>query len=107
MKQLVSRTRDHCETQLLRAFEKLVTPFDGHAFAPVDGMRVSSIPLAHDQMGSHGFVIDGFGVRVGYATDLGRVPQRLIDRFCDLDMLAIESNYDPDMQMSSSRPWFF
>jgi hypothetical protein len=32
--------------------------------------------------------------------------QRLIDRFCELDLLAIESNYDPKMQVESPRPWF-
>src|SRR5438046_7166842 len=94
------------EPELIRAFEALVVPFDGHRFAPIEGIHFYSMPLAHDRMGSHGFLIDGFGVRVGYATDLGRVPQRLIDRFCDLDILAIESNYDPEMQINSSRPWF-
>jgi phosphoribosyl 1,2-cyclic phosphodiesterase len=94
------------EPEFVRAFESLVVPFDGQSFSPIDGLRVNSIPLAHDQMGSHGFLVEGFGVRVGYATDLGRVPQRLIDHFCDLDILAIESNYDPDMQLLSSRPLF-
>jgi phosphoribosyl 1,2-cyclic phosphodiesterase len=93
--------------ELVQAFEALLVPFDAsQAFSPIDGVQMHSIPLAHDQMGSHGFVIEGFGVRIGYATDLGRVPQRLIDRFCDLDMLAIESNYDPQMQMGSTRPWY-
>src|SRR4051812_46448911 len=63
------------EPELLRAFESLVVAFEGHHFAPIDGVQFHSIPLAHDRMGSHGFLIDGFGVRVGYATDLGRVPQ--------------------------------
>src|SRR5205823_2599798 len=94
------------EPELVEAFSALVVPFDGRCFSPIDPVQLDPLPLAHDRMGSHGFVIDGFGVRMGYATDLGRVPQRLIDRFCDVDLLAIESNYDPDMQMNSSRPWF-
>ena len=94
------------EPELVRAFEALVVPFDGRAFSPIDGLCANPIPLAHDRMGSHGFVIEGFGVRVGYATDLGRVPQRLIEHFGELDLLAIESNYDPQMQMDSARPWY-
>jgi len=94
------------EPELLGAFEALIVPFNGKRFNPIDGVSMHAIPLAHDRMGSHGFVIEGFGGRVGYATDLGRVPQRLIDRFCDLDLLAIESNYDPQMQLGSTRPWF-
>jgi phosphoribosyl 1,2-cyclic phosphodiesterase len=95
------------ETELAQAFAALIVPFDAsQSFAPVDGVHMHSIPLAHDQMGSHGFLVEGFGVRVGYATDLGRVPQRLVDRFCELDMLAIESNYDHEMQVNSPRPWY-
>jgi phosphoribosyl 1,2-cyclic phosphodiesterase len=94
------------EPEFIRAFEALIAPFNGKAFSPIDELKMQSIPLAHDRMGSHGFVIDGFGARIGYATDLGRVPQRLIDRFRDLDILAIESNYDPQLQEQSGRPWF-
>jgi phosphoribosyl 1,2-cyclic phosphodiesterase len=94
------------EPELIAAFKSLVVPFTGRAFSPIDGIRINSIPLAHDRMGSHGFLIDGYGARIGYATDLGRVPRRLIDCFCELDILAIESNYDPQMQENSGRPWF-
>jgi phosphoribosyl 1,2-cyclic phosphodiesterase len=86
--------------------EDYVATFDSDAFSPIDRLRFHPVPLAHDQEGSHGFVIEGFGCRVGYATDLGRVPSYLIDRFEDVDILAIESNYDPDMQVNSGRPWF-
>jgi phosphoribosyl 1,2-cyclic phosphodiesterase len=86
--------------------EALLRPFDASAFEPIDGLTFRALPLAHDQTGSHGFVIDGFDYRIGYATDLGHVPAQLHEQFVDLDLLALESNYDPDMQMQSSRPWF-
>jgi phosphoribosyl 1,2-cyclic phosphodiesterase len=82
-----------------------VVGFD-EMFEPMDGVRVDPISLAHDRDGSHGFLVEGFGCRVGYATDLGRVPQELVERFVDLDVLAIESNYDPIMQEQSGRPHF-
>jgi phosphoribosyl 1,2-cyclic phosphodiesterase len=87
-------------------FEELIVPFKAKNFSPIEGLEIESILLAHDRMGSSGFVINGFGARVGFATDLGRVPRRLIERFCELDILAIESNYDPEMQLSSPRPWY-
>jgi phosphoribosyl 1,2-cyclic phosphodiesterase len=87
------------------AAEPLVSGFDD-AFEPLDGLRTQAIPLAHDRTGSHGFVLDGFGCRVGWATDLGRVPAALHEHFCDLDLLALESNYDPQMQLISPRPSF-
>ena len=84
----------------------MISPFDGATFEPIERVTAQPIPLAHDRSGSHGFVIDGFGCRVGYATDLGHVPPILLDCFDDLDLLALESNYDEQMQHSSMRPQF-
>jgi phosphoribosyl 1,2-cyclic phosphodiesterase len=78
----------------------------GRAFHPLPGLSIEPLPLAHDRHGSHGFIIEGFGARIGYATDLGRVTPDLMERFCDLDILAIESNYDPVMEQTSARPTF-
>lgn len=66
----------------------------------------TSLHLPHDVAGTTGLLIEHNGLRVGYATDLGRVPPRMLEMFSDLDALAIESNYDPDMQLASSRPLF-
>jgi phosphoribosyl 1,2-cyclic phosphodiesterase len=84
----------------------LIRPFEAAPFSPIDRLTCDPIPFPHDQLGSHGFVVDGFGYRIGYATDLGRVPSYLFDRFRDLDCIALESNYDPQMQADSGRPLF-
>lgn len=84
----------------------LIQPFEARPFSPMKGMACDPVQFAHDQLGSHGFVLEGFGYRVGYATDLGRVPSGFFDRFRDLDCIALESNYDPGMQADSDRPWF-
>ncbi len=68
-----------------------------------DGVEVEPVLLAHDDLGAVGFVIEHANVRLGFATDLGRVPRTLLDAFVDLDAVAIESNYDPVMQMASPR----
>lgn len=71
-----------------------------------DVTTIESTLLAHDDVGTVGFVIDHAGTRLGYATDLGRVPKALFDRFTRLDALALESNYDVQMQQASARPAF-
>lgn len=83
-----------------------IRSFDANPFQPIDGLWARPIHLQHDQEGSHGFVMEGFGSRLGYATDLGSVPRHLLQHFCDLDLLALESNYDRQMQLDSARPWF-
>jgi phosphoribosyl 1,2-cyclic phosphodiesterase len=84
-------------------FLTLIVPFN-NTFTPLAGLQFDAIPLAHDREGSHGFVITHGDATIGFATDLGRVPPVLIQRFTGVDILAIESNYDLLMQRSSGRP---
>ena len=107
--ELRQRVRSFCSGQPdapAEAFCALVTGFAARPFQPIDGVNARPLAFDHDVTGSHGFVIDCDGTRLGYATDLGNVPDRLIERFRDLDILALESNYDPGMQLASARPWF-
>ena len=98
--------RRHVAPEHADAFDALLRPFDASPFEPLDGVTFEPVALAHDREGSHGFVIEGFDRRLGYATDLGHVPPHLLERLHGLDLLAIESNYDPAMQEGSGRPYF-
>ncbi len=68
------------------------------------GTAIETIQVPHDHLGSTAFVIDHRDTRLGFATDLGRVTPSLLDRFTRLDALAIESNYDPPLQLAAARP---
>jgi phosphoribosyl 1,2-cyclic phosphodiesterase len=85
-------------------------PFDG-AFEPVPGVRIESVMLSHDDLGVAVFRCEiGLSDRVsgsfGYATDLGRVTNEMVDHLRGVDTLAIESNYCPVLQENSARPAF-
>lgn len=80
------------------------TAGDGHGRSG-SGVLIRPVPLAHDRSGTFGFRVVADAARLGYATDLGRVPDSLVEAMADVDLLAIESNYDPRMQRESSRPW--
>ncbi len=67
---------------------------------------VSSVTLPHDDKATMGYRISHCGTEFGFATDLGLVPESLLDHFTNLDALAIESNYDKQMQLNSNRPSF-
>ncbi|MEM8834574.1 MAG: MBL fold metallo-hydrolase [Planctomycetota bacterium] len=84
------------------------TPFDDGSFDVAQGVRARSVHLAHDDLGVAAlrFDFDGEASTLGYATDLGRVTQPLIDAMGGVDVLAIESNYCPVMQRESDRPSF-
>lgn len=84
--------------------------FDHEAFdAPFEitpGVSVHPISFAHDAEGTTGFRFDCEAGRFGFATDLGHAPKHIFDLFHDLTLLAIESNYCPQLQVESNRPTF-
>jgi len=85
-------------------------PFD-EAFEAAPGVRIESVMLSHDDLGVAVFrceinLPDRDGASFGYATDLGRVTNQMVDHLRGVDVLAIESNYCPVMQENSGRPAF-
>ncbi len=91
-------------SELFRA--GLVHLFDGEEFQPIEHVHIKAVRLPHDDKGTSGFLLDTPRGRAGYATDLGHVPDELVESFIGIDMLLLESNYDPQMQLTSSRPRF-
>jgi ribonuclease BN (tRNA processing enzyme) len=65
---------------------------------------------AHDETGAVSFRIqvsrDAHTATLGFATDVGHADGALLEHLRDVDVLAIESNYCPRMQMASFRPPF-
>lgn len=59
----------------------------------------------HDAEESVAFVIHYRGLRLGLATDLGRVTQEVTNKLQNLDALLIESNHDVDMLDAGPYPW--
>jgi len=92
--------------KMLKSIQELIVAFRDESFEPLPGVHCRTMHLAHDKHGSHGFLIESGHSTIGYATDFGAVPETLIDFFAGVDILAIESNYDPDMQLQSARPQF-
>ena len=74
-----------------------------------DGITAHVASASHDQLGVavFRFQVEHCATPVlGYATDLGRVTDTLVDHLAGVHTLAIESNYCPKMQVSSGRPGF-
>lgn len=62
---------------------------------------------AHDELGAAAFRFEFVtGASLGFATDLGSVSDALIEHLGGVDVLAVESNYCPRMQIESDRPAF-
>ena len=68
-------------------------------------LRVRAVRTPHDEDGSTAFIIDTPAGRIGWATDLGAVPDELIEALTGVDLLGLECNYDEALQRESPRPW--
>lgn len=61
----------------------------------------------HDDLGTVAYRVEfPGGGALGFATDVGRCTQELVEHLRGVDVLAIESNYCPAMQLASARPDF-
>lgn len=90
----------------------LIRTFELADFEVAPGLTAAPIRLQHDRQGTIGYRLthraaaSDAATSVGFATDLGHAPQRLVDHFAGVDLLAIESNYDLQMQRDGDRPIF-
>ncbi|MEO0483221.1 MAG: MBL fold metallo-hydrolase [Planctomycetota bacterium] len=96
--------REGLLTRPILPFEETV---DLIADRPGD-LTADPLLLDHDQLGVAVFRIQARPLHraVGFATDLGRATPELHDHLRGVDLLAIESNYCPELQAESDRPDF-
>lgn len=76
------------------------------AFDLTPQTKVRPFELPHDQQGCVGYIFTHDERKLAFLTDLGHVPDEVLKQLKDLDILALESNYDPAMQKASPRPRF-
>ena len=82
----------------------LVEPFGDGLFLPLPGVTATTTRLQHDLQGTIGYRLSTRFGDIGFATDLGHAPPRLIAHLAGVDALCIEANYDERMTIHSSRP---
>ena len=75
-------------------------------FTSVDMVRVDALLGAHDDHGTCVFRLSHDVLELGWATDVGRFTQAMQAHLAGVHLLAIESNYDRDLQEHSDRPWY-
>ncbi len=76
----------------------------GHTF-DVGDVRVDPFPIPHDAAAPLGFVLQGEGVRVGIALDLGHATTLVVERLRGCHVLFVESNHDDRMLQAGPYPW--
>jgi phosphoribosyl 1,2-cyclic phosphodiesterase len=83
-------------------------PFEPGASFDAGPWRVHTTPVPHDVDDAAAFVAEWAGggppLRVGYATDLGRAPDALVELLRGADAFVLESNHDEHMLRTGPYP---
>lgn len=90
----------------------LVRPYENlKPFPLTPAVAAVPVQVPHDSDPTFGFRVAGETAAgtpwaVGYASDLGAVPEEVFAAFQDVRLLALEFNHDEAMQRKSGRPQF-
>ncbi|WP_404423572.1 MBL fold metallo-hydrolase [Nibricoccus sp. IMCC34717] len=87
--------------------------FESTSCFRIGDVQVEAFPVPHDAQEPVGFILThghddllSPSRRLAWVTDLGHVPPDVRRRLEDVDVLALESNYCPDLlQQDTRRPW--
>ncbi len=82
---------------------KQVRAFEAGAEFTHGSFNIKSFSISHDAVDPVGFQISCGNVRIGIATDFGYAPENIRRELRGCDVLVLESNYDREMLMNSSR----
>jgi phosphoribosyl 1,2-cyclic phosphodiesterase len=82
-----------------------VTFFEAGKRFLVGDIDVEPFTIPHDAADPVGFVFEGDGVRIGFATDLGYMPANARQALRRCDVLLLESNHDTEMLRDGPYPW--
>jgi phosphoribosyl 1,2-cyclic phosphodiesterase len=71
----------------------------------IEDITIEPFSVCHDSFDPVGYVISADGLRIGIATDLGKVTSLVRERLSDCDVLVIEANHSAQMLRDAARPW--
>nr|MDD6335105.1 MBL fold metallo-hydrolase [bacterium] len=86
-------------------------PIDVHPITPgkpfcLAGATIRPFALPHDAIGTVGYRIDTPRESVAVATDLGHMPEGVLDMLCGCSRILLEFNHDIDLLKSGPYPRF-
>jgi phosphoribosyl 1,2-cyclic phosphodiesterase len=83
---------------------KLETFQAGERFS-IGCLEIASFTIPHDASDPVGFTIRAEGVKIGFVTDLGYMPDSIRIHLRGSDFLVLEANHDLDMLKVGPYPW--
>ena len=72
----------------------------------IDTLDIHPFSTCHDAQESAGFTVQGNGVKIGIATDLGVCTAMVKEHLKHCRLMILEANHDPGMLIEGPYPWF-
>lgn len=72
----------------------------------LDDFLIKPLLLSHDYQPTYGFRIEVDNQSLCYVTDTGYLRQSELSKLNNCDYIILESNYDEDLLLASSRSWY-
>ena len=86
-------------------FEPAVEHFQAGSRFTIGDIEIDSFTIPHDATDPCGFCFRACGVKIGYVTDLGYMPESVKIHLRGTDLLMLESNHDLEMLKVGPYPW--
>lgn len=71
----------------------------------VGDLELEPFTVPHDAADPVGFIIKAGALRIGIATDIGMITERVVDALRGCHALVIEANHDEHLLEAAERPW--
>jgi phosphoribosyl 1,2-cyclic phosphodiesterase len=86
--------------------KKLVKRFKADQPIVIGGLRITAFKKEHDAGDPHSFIVASSSVKIGIITDIGIACKQVISNFRQCHAAFLEANYDEDMLMNGSYPYY-
>jgi len=87
----------------LEDWQRKVMP--ANSVMEIADLRIESYLISHDAAEPVGYVFESGGARLGLATDMGYMSDKVAQRLKGLDVLILEANHDIEMLRMGRYPW--
>jgi phosphoribosyl 1,2-cyclic phosphodiesterase len=86
--------------------EKLIRRFKAGKSIQIGELSITAFQKEHDAGDPHSFIVSAASVRIGIITDVGIACKQVISHFKQCHAAFLEANYDKDMLMNGTYPYY-
>ena len=86
-------------------YEPNVVEFQAGGSFTIGEIEIQSFTIPHDAADPVGYAFRAGGIKIGFVTDLGYIPESVKYHLRDTDFLLLESNHDLEMLKVGPYPW--